>query len=499
MSYSIVSNSILNLSSFAIVGIVNIVQVSLIVSNYGVEEYGIVVFFKLMLPTGILALLDFGVSESVTRYVSYNRDNSSILPSYIYLSIIVIVLVSLVVSIVFMQYGSRIIDYINSDNLSSTEAIEFIVEWISYMIAILYIGVIYESILKGMTDFAVIRGTEIVSSLVNTLGVFIISMSDGKIKDIILMLLVVLVARYFIIAMYSHKKYTNLFRFDFSIDRGLLSDYFSHCKQVFFSKVISLIPNYFAQVLITMTSGVENLGIYDVIMKIPKMIKTVIGKLNSVIFPYISRMYGGDKSSEVPGLVLRVCMYQAYVFVPVLLLLWINADFIIDYWVGEELVKYTQWFKLMLVWVFLSIYVGVWSSVALSKKVLLKRMNVYSLYLSGIYCLLTSVLVYYFGIVGVFVSTLLSMLIVFPFIVRFFTDRMGFEYSEYYTPVAKVATVSSVPVALTLLYNGELYLTHLMLIVVSLFLSWFLVYIVLLDGNSRSFLNKTIKSMLVRK
>jgi hypothetical protein len=68
-----VQNTAISAVAYALAGILGLFAVGLIAKSYGLAVLGLIVLSRAFLPTGFLALLDFGLSETTTQAVARGR------------------------------------------------------------------------------------------------------------------------------------------------------------------------------------------------------------------------------------------------------------------------------------------------------------------------------------------------------------------------------------------------------------------------------------------
>ena len=135
------------------VGMLQFIAVSLFITLYGVNGYGVFVILKLFLPTGLFLIFDFGISDTLVRFVSSNYRNLKAQQEFITFAIIIIFLVSTLASYCLITQADTIA---NLFTLNSARELNFFVDLltlIGYAMPILFLGVVIESIFKGKEFF----------------------------------------------------------------------------------------------------------------------------------------------------------------------------------------------------------------------------------------------------------------------------------------------------------------------------------------------------------
>ena len=73
MLAGLVHNTALTVTAYTTSALLNLCLVPFIVRAYGLHDYGLIVLARLLLPTGFMALLDLGVSETGTLVIARAR------------------------------------------------------------------------------------------------------------------------------------------------------------------------------------------------------------------------------------------------------------------------------------------------------------------------------------------------------------------------------------------------------------------------------------------
>src|ERR1700744_5121571 len=71
----LVQNTIVSALVFGGVAILGVIVIPIIIRTWGVTEFGLIVLARLVLPNGLVGIIDFGLSEVTTQVVARAREH----------------------------------------------------------------------------------------------------------------------------------------------------------------------------------------------------------------------------------------------------------------------------------------------------------------------------------------------------------------------------------------------------------------------------------------
>ena len=71
----LIHNTIISTIAFGAAAILGLIVIPVIIRTWGVTEFGLIVITRLLLPTGMMAVLDLGLSEVATQVVARAREH----------------------------------------------------------------------------------------------------------------------------------------------------------------------------------------------------------------------------------------------------------------------------------------------------------------------------------------------------------------------------------------------------------------------------------------
>src|SRR5262245_50183706 len=71
----LIQNTVISTVAFGAAAILGLIVIPVIIRTWGVAEFGLIVLARLLLPTGMMAVLDLGLSEVATQVVARAREH----------------------------------------------------------------------------------------------------------------------------------------------------------------------------------------------------------------------------------------------------------------------------------------------------------------------------------------------------------------------------------------------------------------------------------------
>src|ERR1700743_3362340 len=71
----LVQNTVVSAIVFGAVAVLGVIVIPIIIRTWGVTEFGLIVLSRLLLPSGLLGIIDFGLPEVTTQVVARAREH----------------------------------------------------------------------------------------------------------------------------------------------------------------------------------------------------------------------------------------------------------------------------------------------------------------------------------------------------------------------------------------------------------------------------------------
>src|SRR5260221_9145918 len=71
----LIQNTVISVAAFGAAALLGLIVIPVIIRTWGVTEFGLIVITRLLLPSGMTAVLDLGLSEVATQAVARAREH----------------------------------------------------------------------------------------------------------------------------------------------------------------------------------------------------------------------------------------------------------------------------------------------------------------------------------------------------------------------------------------------------------------------------------------
>lgn len=349
----LVRNTALNFASFGIVSVLSLVTIAWLISAYGMRDYGFIVLARYLLPAGVLAALDFGLSEAATRLVARAQASqaSSELSETITVSLVVAGLVGVVVGTgVALGSGWIALDFFL---LAGEQGREFqsVVLWSGVAITVLLPGQVAEGVLKGFNAFPLIRAADVAAAVGYTAAVFSLIHFQSPYYSVAYAYLAISGCRSFGllagIALFASRngRWTPQ-RFD----RLAIARVAGTAWPMFFGKSIAVAFMYLPPLAIGRLAGPAAVGVFDVLMRIPRLAKVIIGVAVSAVLPAAAAFDARGQGAKLAQMSRTGSVLIMYLSIPPIVATALYAQQIMALWLGPEFSYLGAWLTLFLGW-----------------------------------------------------------------------------------------------------------------------------------------------------
>ena len=421
-------NSFYMLLGNGAVGVIQFFTVSVFILNYNISGYGLFVLIKIFLPAGLLLIIDFGISDSVVRFISSHYKDIKSQQEFITFGFLLALIISLFASLGLMSQADFIGRIFAFSSLDEAAVFIDLLKLIGLCIPFLFIGTIFESIHKGIESFATLSFIDFLVALSFLIILAIAPFMGIDLFTVILMHILLL-----------NLKVVYLFSLILIRNRSLLRPRvpsFNSIKDItrfsltfFIGKACSLSSSHIPSFILGIID-VTFVGIFDAITRIPKFIKTLIGKTNMALLPYAAKMIRDNELVALSNTLKSVVKYQLYLWVPVILILSYYSEIILTIWLGPDLALYSYHLSFFLIIIAFNCFVSPLSAIATSSIKNLKTNNFIN-YIELFVLIITTIFLFKEGINGIFIAFFISLIIKYFMTYYLFKERINYSLTIF--------------------------------------------------------------------
>jgi O-antigen/teichoic acid export membrane protein len=343
-------NTLISAAAFFVVSVIGLLLIPLLVSTYGLEAFGIITLLRLLLPTGILAILDLGFSETTTLAVAQARVDGSWHRAGAQITLLLVLGLGVGALVAFaLIIGADFVNSIFNISPSYKESFTTAVRITGICLLVLFPSMVFEGVVKGFEAYRALRFVEVVSSLSYALAVILIVNAglgyDAVYYAFLGSMLLKTVAMVTLSLRATRGQSVFVIRWNCQEWREVMK----RCRLMSWNKALGALqtqaPPFLIGILITSAA----VGIYDILVKLPRFIKSILGILNSALLPFAAKLDAADDTKRMHRLGQTGLLVVATISVPILFAGGAFSEPILRLWIGPELEGFWGWQGLMFI------------------------------------------------------------------------------------------------------------------------------------------------------
>lgn len=386
--------------------LINFLLIPYIISKLGIERYGIWTLAYSVI--GFIALLDFGVGDIYTKFVSELIAKNSIEELNITLStgLVFTIFIGIIFSIpLFVR--NDIISFFHFNPIYIKEAY-FVLTWAIIIFIFIYIAGIFNGLLWGMQRLGVLNTIDIISALVNVLAIVIFLEMGLGLRGLIFSTILYSLFSVTVKAFLSYRLLPGLninplkFRYDY------LKIMLNYGVKLQITKIASFVSMQLDKVFIGHFLNVALVSYYDIGATVARTTRRIPMLLLPAIIPAASELDSLGEKETLYKLFIKSSKYVSMITIPLCFFIIINATNIILLWMGPGYEKSAIVFCFLSVGFSINVLTGPGTSIVrgIGRPEIETR---YTSILAVSNAVMSFLLVLKYGLYGAVVGTALSM------------------------------------------------------------------------------------------
>lgn len=342
----LIQNTIISTIAFGIAALLGLIVIPVIIRTWGVTEFGLIVLARLLLPTGMMGLLDLGLSEVTTQAVARAREHGDWNLASRQLSFLVILSVLLAVILSgAIWIGAPYLTLIMKVEANHVEKFDAILRYTAVANLILVPALVWEGTVKGFERYNLLRIAEVSSTIVYVLSTIWASGLRLPFDVVAYIYLATTLMRAFLVFVAALTFLGSRVRPSIwtKNDRRELSH---RCWLFAQGKLIGGIALPVQPFVVGLLFGPTGVGIYDAIVRLSRVSKVVVGLLTSALLPVASRLEERGSASTFQQLGEFGLIILPMFTVPPLVVASVLSPEIMLVWIGPQLAPYALWMGL---------------------------------------------------------------------------------------------------------------------------------------------------------
>jgi O-antigen/teichoic acid export membrane protein len=343
-------NTAFSAVAFGVNGLVMLALVPLIVGAHGLAAFGLLVLARTILPTGALAVLDLGVAETATQSVGRARGSGDWDRASEDLGLLLVLSAGVGVTIaVVLAISAPWLAGLLGVQASERESFAGILLVTAILLTLFFPGLVVEGTVKGFERFGLLRAIEVLTTVAYAVATLACVLTGLSYAAIAYSYLGAMLARYLALAWVAvgEMRRASLHPRGWGYDSR--NDVLHRARLMFQSKILGALQTPVPPLLIGGLLGPSAVGLYEIITRLPRFLKSTLSLLASAVLPVAARLEARGAGDQLSNLGLRSFSLIPFVTFPVLFGTAGLARPVLAWWVGSSFVQYWAWMAAMMI------------------------------------------------------------------------------------------------------------------------------------------------------
>jgi O-antigen/teichoic acid export membrane protein len=495
-------NTAISAVAFGLAGVLGLFSVGLIAKFYGLAGLGLIALARSFLPSGFLALIDFGVSETTTQMVARGRlgDWAAASERVSFLTAIAAV-TGLFSSIVLWFWAPELAVLFK---VAPEEAAAFvtILKSTALVTPIAFVGLIVEGALKGFEEYGWLRMTEVGGSLLYVAAIYLAVWAQLSFEWVAYAYLATVVIKYVLLTIIVAitARGTSL-RFSYW-SRETREDLVYRSWLMLNSRIGGVLQQIIIPLLIGALYGPAQVGAYDLLMRLPRFLKAVLSPLLSAILPISAHI---DEKTDVRRLQLlgrNSFVLPAAIVVPVVVLMALYSEEILKVWVGPQSAEEWPWLALALIVPAANVMISAGQTALIVRADFMRFANRFLYSQVLVQYAVTAVALHWFHDRAFILGWVVSYVTLTPVLAQRMLKFMGLPRRLFWQHVVRQVLVAAILAVLVLVYKTYATPATLTALIVAgatgCIAAWGLSLMLILSRSDRAMFGKLARTMVHR-
>lgn len=369
-------NTAISAAAFFLISVVGLLLTPLLVKAYGLAGFGLIVLARLLLPTGALALIDFGVSEVAIQATARARETRVWASARGQLTLLASGATAIGIIAGLLIFVARFpLAVLVKAPAEHMEAFSMVVGWTGVALPLIFLSLSAEGVLKGYERYGTVRSLEVSSTLIYAGGAAIAALKG---LSFAWPCYVYLAAQVFRSGSAVLLAWSVLAADHIAPSRWTRQDrkeVVSRCAQLGYGRILGSIQGQAPAFFIATLWGASAAGVYDVLTRLPKVAKSVLGLINSTLLPVAIRLDAAENHQKIRVMGETGVLLIILLTMPVLSACMLFSGEILQFWIGPEVSGEWIWHAMMFVIPCTAAIVGFGSNALLGRQEVVKKLN----------------------------------------------------------------------------------------------------------------------------
>jgi O-antigen/teichoic acid export membrane protein len=372
----LIHNTIISALAFGIAALLGLAVIPLIIQTWGVAEFGLIVISRLLLPSGMMAVLDLGLSEVATQIVARAREHRDWNQASRQIAFLITVSVALAIILSgAIWFTTPLLVIAMKVDAAHLETLIRILHITALANLIFIPALVCEGVVKGFERYNLLRLAEVTSTAGYVGLTFVAAWSASGFEAVAYIYLAMLIARALVIgiAAFTALRHKSVRWRPWTTE--IRRDILHRCLLLLQGKLMGGASGPLQPFLIGFLFGPKAVGTYDALVRLSRLSKVVVSLLTSSLLPVASRLDERGSATSFQRLGdLGLIMVPMFIAPPLVATAILSPE-IMNIWIGPLLAPYALWMGLSFLVPLCTQYVTIGGLMFLTRPEVQARLN----------------------------------------------------------------------------------------------------------------------------
>lgn len=345
MFKTLIRNTVISAIAYFVISVLGILVTGALASTYGLAAFGTITLARLFTATGLVGVFDLGAPENASHVIARARatDNWPDAWRAVQWLLFFALIAAVLCTAVILSFSGALGGWIGVER-ASAEMFDHALVVSAIVLPLCLTAQVAEGVIRGFERYELVRGLEVTTSLAYSIGCWIlISLSEPFFWVIYLYLALASVralAAYYLAWLVLKPRVAAA---DMQHASSEWRQMLERTRIVAPNKILATLQTQSIPFVVGLTVGVAGAGAYDLLMRLPRFAKSVLGLLNSAVLPFASRLEAANSQGALQTLYGRGLIMIAFLTAPPLFALAAISEPLLHLWVGDALAPYWIW------------------------------------------------------------------------------------------------------------------------------------------------------------
>ena len=370
----LIANTAFNVAAFGVSSVIGILVTSLIVRSWGLEEFGLIVLVRTVLPTGFGAIFDLGVSELATQVIARARTTGDWETASREITVLLSIAATVGIVVgVALWIAAPALGHLFKVGPAHLNSFVFLLRLTAAACTVLFATLVAEGIIKGFEQYRFLRTTDVSASVLYALGTLAASIAGYAYESVAVIFLVSVVLRAAVLAAYVVRALSASHVALAKPTRGIARDLLHRSSIMLQSRVVGIAQGPIFPLAIGALFGPASVGLYDLLVRLPRFARSALSLFTSAVLPVTTRLEASQSDETITRLGRAGMLFWPWITVPPLVAAAVLSPQILRLWVGPEYAGYGPWMAVMWLWPITAQYLYVSNTLVINRPAVFQK------------------------------------------------------------------------------------------------------------------------------